>query len=523
MDLSPIVEALIKEIETAKPVPRDGANLTVSRTVSLLAVLYEKARNAVEFRAEHLVRRASIERILKRRILINGGSQTIAENIIVELLWARYIDSSLIDQKKIEEIQRIINRYLVVKHIHYDTNKKTKVPWDVILGLAASEIEDTIVSSKKRDALTNFFYHAIRAKVQFPEQDEAYANIQTFITAERAFSQSDEPLISYHLLKLMYPSWFSVTTEETVTACTTFMITLEQIQTHLKDPINEALFRYSRKQTPAFFLIRDLFLGSDDKVRAIIEDPTVLEQKLADLAHQHETETRAKVGRAVIRSFIYIFLTKMVFALAIEAPYDLYVAKKVTAIPLIINLLFPPILMVVVAGFIGLPGEENTKMLVERVKKTLYHFGDLQAETDLFVPKQVIRRPLLTAMFSLFYLVTFSTTFFLIHMALAALHFNIVSQGIFIFFVALVVFFAYRIRQSTKDYEILNRQGALEPVFDFLFLPILRAGHMLSREIARLNVLLFFFDFILEAPLKVIFEVVEEWIRFVRVKKEEIV
>ena len=108
-------------------------------------------------------------------------------------------------------------------------------------------------------------------------------------------------------------------------------------------------------------------------------------------------------------------------------------------------------------------------------------------------------------------------------MALAALHFNIVSQGIFIFFVALVVFFAYRIRQSTKDYEILNRQGALEPVFDFLFLPILRAGHMLSREIARLNVLLFFFDFILEAPLKVIFEVVEEWIRFVRVKKEEIV
>lgn len=58
---------------------------------------------------------------------------------------------------------------------------------------------------------------------------------------------------------------------------------------------------------------------------------------------------------------------------------------------------------------------------------------------------------------------------------------------------------------------------------DFFFLPILRVGHLLSREIAKINIFIFFFDFILEAPLKVIFEVAEEWIRFIRTKKEEIV
>lgn len=524
MELSPIIDALVKEFETDKPQPKDGGRINVSRTVSLLAVLYEKARNAVEFRAEHLVRRASIERILKRRIIINGGSSSIAENLVLELLWARYIDSSLIDQRKIEEIQKIVDRYLEVKHLHYNGGKQPKgVPWDTILGLMASEIEEIIVSSKKRDALTNFFYHAIRGKINFPNQDDSYSNIQTFIAAQRAFAQSDEPLIVYQLLMLMYPTWFSVPPGGIPAASATLLTTLEQIHTHLKDPVGELIFRFARKQTPAFFLMRDLFLTSDDKVRSVLEDPTVLEQKLAELAHQHYAETRARIGRGVIRAFIYILLTKMVFAFALEAPYDLYVAKNVRYIPLAINLLFPPILMVIVAGFISVPGADNTAKLVERIKKIIYHFSEIKEETDAFVPLERVRRPLLTAVFSIFYLFMFGATFFFIHTVLNTLQFNIISQAIFVFFVALVVFFAYRIRQSTKEYAIMDKQGALEPVMDFLFLPILRAGRWLSNEIAKLNLLTFFFDFILEAPLKVIFEVVEEWIRFVRVKKEEIV
>jgi hypothetical protein len=76
---------------------------------------------------------------------------------------------------------------------------------------------------------------------------------------------------------------------------------------------------------------------------------------------------------------------------------------------------------------------------------------------------------------------------------------------------------------SAKEYEMTDHSGFMGPIVDFFFLPILRVGHLLSREIAKINIFIFFFDFILEAPLKVIFEVVEEWIRFIRTKKEEIV
>ena len=70
MQLSKTVDQLIKIFEEEKPFIPVESGFTVSRTVSALASLYEKARNAVEFRAEHLVRRAAIERILKRRIML---------------------------------------------------------------------------------------------------------------------------------------------------------------------------------------------------------------------------------------------------------------------------------------------------------------------------------------------------------------------------------------------------------------------------------------------------------------------
>ena len=82
MARSSMVDALIHVFEESELPYKEGSHFAVSRTVSLMAALYEKARNAIEFRADHLIRRAAIYLILKRRILINVGSKTIAENLI---------------------------------------------------------------------------------------------------------------------------------------------------------------------------------------------------------------------------------------------------------------------------------------------------------------------------------------------------------------------------------------------------------------------------------------------------------
>lgn len=524
MELSPYIDALISAFEEARPHAKEAANISVSRTVSILAGIYEKARNAVEFRAEHLVRRAAIERILKRRILLNGGTQSIAENLVLELLWAKYLDSGLISDETIREIHQIVQRYMALKHHAFDTaNTHGSTSWDHILGLASSEIEEALVPAKKREALTNFFYHALRPRIQIPGKDERYVNMQTYIAVERAYAQSDDALITYELMRFIQSDWFGLPADKVTAEAPKLFENLQLLSHGLKDPIGEPLARYARRYTPPFLLLRDFFLENGPKARHIIENPEEFERILAEIAHKRYQEIGAKVRRSVIRSIIYIFLTKMVFALALEAPVDLFITKRIEYLALAINMIFPPVLLFLVAGFVGTPGPDNTHRLIERIRTIIYKFDSLKDEKGSYAPKTSERRPVLTGIFSLFYLLTFLLSFGLISYVLNLLHFNIASQIIFVFFVTLVSFFAYRIRTSAKEYEMVDRQGFLAPIVDFFFLPILRVGHILSREIAKINIFIFFFDFILEAPLKVIFEVFEEWIRFVRTKKEEII
>lgn len=521
MDHNPVVEGLIRAFEAEPQLRKGDHRFSVSRTVSAFAVLYEKARNAVEFRAEHLVRRAAIERILKRRIALESDPQAIAENLCLELLWAKYIDSSLIDTATINDVASIITRYAILKQARTGADKR-HITWDTLVGIASAEIEETIVPGEKRQALINFVYQAIRPKIKLALEPQLL-NMLSYIAVERSFAQSDNALIIFHLLQVFLPEYKKRNHEQIQKEASTILSTIETIQIQLTSPVIQPIERYLRKHLPPFLLLRDFFLQEDTHARAIIEDPQKFEEVLNAIASKRYQETGQKVRRAVVRSIIYIFLTKMVLALALEAPVDIFLVKHIDYLPLAINTLFPPLLLFLIASFISIPGPDNTKKLIEKIKLVVYHLEDYQHGADAFIPQPQAKRPLLSAIFTFLYMVMFLVTFGFIAFVLTKLHFNFASQIIFVFFVALVSLFAYRIRQSAKEYEIVDKQGILEPLMDFFFLPILWAGDVLSKEIAKINIFIFFFDFILEAPLKVIFEVVEEWIRFIRTKKEEIV
>ena len=523
MQQAPIIEGLIKVFEKDPPMRKGDHRFTVSRTVSAFAVLYEKARNAVEFRAEHLVRRAAIERILKRRIALESDPQTIAENLSLELLWAKYIDSSLIDNETIAEVASIITRYLILRQMSAtNTSISHGVTWDTLLGIASAEIDETIAPGEKRQALINFVYQSIRPKIQLSIEPQLL-NMLTYISVERSFAQSDNALIMFHLIQMFLPDYKKKNHDEIRAQAEPLMATIETVQNHMTSPVIAAISRYLRKQLPPFLLLRDFFLEQGKHVRTVIDDPQKFEEVLTGIAGRRYQEIGQKVRRAVVRSIIYIFLTKMILAIALETPVDLLLVKRIDYIPLAINALFPPFLLFLITSFIAIPGPENTHKLIDKIKTIMYHFDDYQRSGDAFIPQPKTRRPILSGIFTFFYMIAFLITFGLITFVLTTLHFNIASQIIFVFFVALVSLFAYRIRQSAKEYDFGDRQGLLEPMIDFFFLPILWAGDMLSKEIAKINFFIFLFDFILEAPLKVIFEVIEEWIHFIRTKKEEII
>jgi hypothetical protein len=207
----------------------------------------------------------------------------------------------------------------------------------------------------------------------------------------------------------------------------------------------------------------------------------------------------------------------MLLALILEFPFDILLVGRTNFFALTINSLFPPTLMFLVTASIRLPGEENTKKVIGKIKEYIYEAQASQA-TEIAPKTKTFSGIGFTALYLFTYLLIFGGIIFILNKA----HFNLASQAIFLFFLSVVSFFGYRVRLLTKEYELVEKESALSPVVDFLFLPILRVGQWFSNELAQINILIFIFDFVIEAPFKAFFYVIEQWIHFVRTKREEI-
>src|SRR6185312_10561037 len=110
-------ESIIRVFEK-KETPNHESKVTVNRFVSEIANWYEKLRNAMDYRDEEVVLRASIERILKRRIgmRMKGVQKTsgaaIAEPLLKELVWAHYFPNGTIRESYSAKVAEIIDVWI---------------------------------------------------------------------------------------------------------------------------------------------------------------------------------------------------------------------------------------------------------------------------------------------------------------------------------------------------------------------------------------------------------------------------
>ncbi len=130
--------------------------------------------------------------------------------------------------------------------------------------------------------------------------------------------------------------------------------------------------------------------------------------------------------------------------------------------------------------------------------------------------------PLMTTILGMVWLATFVLSFGLILWGLNKLNFNPVSQIVFIFFITIVSFLAYRITMIARSYTVVIDQGLLTPVIDLLFIPIVKIGMRLTDGIAQINPFILIFDFLIEAPFKTIFGFFEQLFSYLHAKREEL-
>jgi hypothetical protein len=173
--------------------------------------------------------------------------------------------------------------------------------------------------------------------------------------------------------------------------------------------------------------------------------------------------------------------------------------------------------------FVGLlirpPAKENIARIKRGVDELLSPEGPKGREIRIARKRGFIG----ALLFTLAYLLTFIVTFGLVYTFLMVLHFTWVSALIFMFFLCVVSFFAFRLRVSSREFVAVERPDNIGTIIaDFFSLPVLRVGRLLSETLSRFNVFIFFFDFIIEAPFKIFLNLLEEWSAFMKEKKEQL-
>ena len=527
--LSPIFQAYLASLtQSEEPeAPLEGERFEVSQTVSFFGFIYEKLRNAVEFNEEHLVRRLTITRILRRRFSINPQGKGESENLVRELLWGRYLAHRSITLQKVKEVQHIIDSY--VYFLHLLGRKKiqgysSSQLGNLILEFLSCEIEESLNQklSYTKTLQLHFFYQSLRNKISIKNVSEDNKDLFFYVGTEEAFMRNDKVFIAYHIFTLHFGplSHLSKTQIETVTE--NFAEHIVVMKKALKNPYRNNLTKFAKKQAAPFrilFSIIDEAENSND----IVTNKELLQKNVEETCMKKSQETSIKIRNAAVRSVIYIFLTKMVFVLLLEIPASKYIYHQLHLIPLAINTIFPPILMGLIVTLVNPASTGNAVRIYSRIIDILSRDPEAPSHKTVISHKGTLQQSSRFFIFTIIYIVVFGIIFSGLYAGLELLGFNIINKTVFIFFVSVIAFFGYRIRQTAKEYVLESESNILMSFVTFLFLPILYIGKWLSSQISKINLYIVFFDYLIEAPFKLLIEVAEEWIKFVKARKDELI
>ena len=402
--------------------------------------------------------------------------------------------------KRIDKVtfEKILTKYI--------SNLAGPVPNDWVIKMASSEIEELFNLNTDYKQFTFFAFQAIRQKINIADEN---ADLLVYFAVDKVYAGSDDEQISYHILNLAG----EITGEKLAEAWKLFNLA----KNHKLLP---RITKFVRRQMPPLILLRDMYFSSPSEFKKNLSEENLFKENAAETLEIQLEQMSGRIRTAGWRSILYVFLTKMILAVGLEIPFEIFVYGELSRLPLAINLLFPPLLMWITTLDTHLPKEREKNALIERAWFIIDNLDSLKDEDDALSDTVEQKNSLGYAVFSALYVFIFLGIFGLIYFILSEIGFTLASKVMFIFFLTIVAFFAYRISQIAKVY---TWKGVRETstLGDIVALPILAIGSRLSRGLSKLNFLAFTFDFILEAPFKIILEFLDGWVQFLSVKKEE--
>lgn len=507
--------------------PKEGvATIYVDEVASRVAAFYEKIRGIIDWKEEHLFKRGAIERILKRRLfsqldLSNGNfaESSIAEPLVLELIRGGHFPNDKIEESKIKEVQRAIDKYVFILNQVPSDSKKSKIQlYGWLSGIAACEIEEILSPSLKERALISYMFELMKEGIKLNQEEK---NTQIYIAVQRALFNLDAPVISYHLLKYRYPDWKELSESRLKESAKNIYSIKESIEKDLNHPLSDKFYQLCEKYDTPYLLLGDVLSKEPMEIKEKISKPEVLERLIREAYNKRVKTLKSRLARAAFYATLSIFLTNIVSLLAVEIPFNKYVTGYFFNFFAIgVDILGPTLLMFVLVVTIKPPKKENLEKVVMEVIKIVYQ----REKKDIYEIKSFRKRGIiLNSAITLLYALTFCLFLGLIIWLLYKVNFPPLSYIIFIIFLSLIAFAGAKIRQRAKELQVIEEK---ETFFHFIIdpfaVPVIQLGKWLTVRWKKYNIIAALFSALIDMPFIIFVEFLEQWRYFLKEKKEKI-
>lgn len=482
---------------------------------------YEQLRNVSENIENHLLLQSAISRFYKRNLSFGfkKESKELAEELVIELTQAEYLKNDTTSLSKIEKINGYIADYYAMywKILKKDHSVRPDTVQKWIVQLLTVKTEQIFNNPIRILSFAAFAYAHFNELI----------DVRTFVVDGETVEPEDYPIVLYIAIHKALLKSNDANIRSGIMDLYGVSSTAIVHLVHINKKIDELnalkttakLSRFVSKNGAPLRILHSRFFKkqTDTAVGSISNESLTLNQIASQVTDDYK-QVQDNVRRGVIKSIIFLLITKALIGLLIEIPYDLLIEGMIVVLPLIINLLFPPVFIALTALTFKMPTEANRHALIEYVRTMLY--TSTKDKPQLTYTHQTTGR---SYFFNTVYVIMFLAVFYLVARQLMLLEFNIVQGIIFFIFLSTASFLGYRLTVQIKELEIVSRsQGFIMLLRDFLYAPFIFVGQKISYRFARMNIIAQLLDIMIELPLKTVLRLMRQWTAFLNNKKDEL-
>ncbi|CAN5422897.1 hypothetical protein BH10PAT4_BH10PAT4_0630 [soil metagenome] len=492
----------------------------VNNMANGLLFAYEQIRNVSENIENHLIFQSAIRRFYKRTLSFGFRKDPtdLAHELIIELTQAEYLKNDITPLSKLKTIESYITEHYemywqLVKRFK-SVRPETAQKWT--LDILTVKTEQAFNNPVRILSFAAFAYSHFSQLLNVSEfvvdgdrLDDADKATVLYIAIHKALLKSNEANVRSGLYGL-----YGISNDDigTMVEFNKKFDTLTSLKTTAK------VSRMVSRNGAPLRIIRATFFQKQAEQKALhIENRSHLLGQIESQIGEEYSQVQRNVKMGVIKSIIFLLITKALIGLVVEIPYDLAVYGSIIVLPLVINLAFPPLFIATTALTFKMPSQNNRKAIVNYIESMLY---------ENVVEKPSLKYPLSAGrsyFFNTVYVAMFLTVFYIVARQLLVLEFNVVQGVIFFIFLSTASFLGYRLTVQIKELEIVSRsQGFIILIRDFLYAPFIFVGQKISYRFARMNIIAQLLDIVIEMPLKTVLKLLRQWSVFLNSKKDEL-